>query len=72
MTTPTQLFTLLDACFDAQNEATALWHSQESRSRRQSPPDASASPETLLALVRAQHCGISGSGTLRTRPAAAT
>ena len=29
MTTPTQLFTLLDACFDAQNEATALWHSQE-------------------------------------------
>ena len=27
MTTPTQLFTLLDACFDAQNEATALWHS---------------------------------------------
>ena len=29
MTTPTQLFTLLDACFDAQYEAPALWHSQE-------------------------------------------
>ena len=54
MTTPTQLFTLLDACFDAQNEATALWHSQEPEADDVAP-DASASPETLLALVRAQH-----------------
>ena len=54
MTTPTQLFTLLDACFDAQNEATALWHSQEPEAADVAP-DASASPETLLALVRAQH-----------------
>ena len=57
MTTPTQLFTLLDACFDAQNEATALWHSQ--------------APEALPSSARST-CGISGSGTLRTRPAAAT
>ena len=48
MTTPTQLFTLLDACFDAQNEATALWHSQEPEAADVAP-DASASPETLLA-----------------------
>ncbi|MFQ8734670.1 MAG: hypothetical protein ACLSAH_00085 [Bilophila wadsworthia] len=51
MTTPTQLFTLLDACFDAQNEATALWHSQNPR-----PPTSPRRlrlPETLLALVRA-------------------
>lgn len=54
MTTPTQLFTLLDACFDAQNEATALWHSQEPEAA-DAAPDASASPETLLALIRAQH-----------------
>ena len=54
MTTPTQLFTLLDACFDAQNEATALWHSQEPEADDVAP-DAPASPETLLALVRAQH-----------------
>ena len=46
MTTPTQLFTLLDACFDAQNEATALWHSQEPEADDVAP-DASASPETL-------------------------
>ena len=52
MTTPTQLFTLLDACFDAQNEATALWHSQEPEADDVAPD---ASPETLLALVRAQH-----------------
>ena len=64
MTTPTQLFTLLDACFDAQNEATALWHSQEPEADDVAP-DASASPARST-------CGISGSGTLRTRPAAAT
>ena len=45
MTTPTQLFTLLDACFDAQNEATALWHSQEPEADDVAPY-ASASPET--------------------------
>ncbi len=54
MTTPTQLFTLLDACFEAQNEATALWHREEPEAADVAP-DASASPETLLALVRAQH-----------------
>ncbi|MFQ9492852.1 MAG: hypothetical protein ACLR0N_19435 [Bilophila wadsworthia] len=69
MTTPTQLFTLLDACFDAQNEATALWHSQE--------PEADVAPTPLPprdapCAVPRSTCGISGSGTLRTRPAAAT
>lgn len=54
MTTPTQLFTLLDACFEAQNKATALWHREEPEAADVAP-DASASPETLLALVRAQH-----------------
>ena len=54
MTTPTQLFTLLDACFDAQNEATARWHSEEPEAP-DAAPDAAASPETLLTLVRAQH-----------------
>ena len=54
MTTPTQLFTLLDACFDAQNAATALWHSQEPEADDVAP-DASAPPETIIALVRAQH-----------------
>ncbi len=54
MTTPTHLFTLLDACFEAQNEATALWHSQEPEAADVAN-DAAASPETLLALVRAQH-----------------
>lgn len=49
MTTPTQLFTLLDACFDAQNEATALWHSQEPEAADVAP-DAPASPDVLLAL----------------------
>lgn len=54
MTTPTQLLTLLDACFDAQNKATALWHRQEPESPDVAP-DTTASPDTLLALVRAQH-----------------
>ena len=64
MTTPTQLFTLLDACFDAQNEATALWHSQE--------PEADDVAGRSLPSSARSTCGISGSGTLRTRPAAAT
>ena len=71
MTTPTQLFTLRDACFDAQNEATALWHSQEPEAADVAP-DASASPRRSLPSSARSTCGISGSGTLRTRPAAAT
>lgn len=53
MTTP-NLFTLLDACFEAQNAATALWHRQEPEALDPAP-EATATPETLLALVRAQH-----------------
>lgn len=54
MTSPTHLFALLDACFDAQNEATALWHGQEPEASDPAP-DAAASPDALLTLVRAQH-----------------
>lgn len=71
MTTPTQLFTLLDACFDAQNEATALWHSQEPEAADVAPTPPPPPRRSLPSSARST-CGISGSGTLRTRPAAAT
>lgn len=55
--TASELFTLLSACFKAQNEATRLWHQESDPAFTVSEPptNASAAPETLRDLMLAQH-----------------
>ena len=50
----TPLLSLLDACFEAQNAATARWHAEEPAAP-DVKTDTPATPESLCALVRAQH-----------------